>query len=357
MSIFRRKDRGATAVAEPEAEINPVVAEARGLEAEGNIFEGIDLLTRTNRESGNVEIEREIIAMRHRAGAELVEAGDQNPSYPEPDNDFEFRLTDGIPEVTPEELTPENLRAAMLKYGCLKVIGVMDEQTATSLAGDIDHAFAIRQRLSDGKEVDPTRIYEELEPRDPYQVQYVERHWVALAGGLLAADSPKMFFEMVDSLEQAGLRDVVEGYLGERAAISAQKCTLRKVKPEVTGGWHQDGKFLGDVRALNVWVALSRCGDVAPSMDVVPRRIDEYVPSGVREGDLHYQVSDENAAVAAGEVGIVRPIFNPGDVLLFDDLFLHQTGSDPAMPNPRFAIESWFFGPSAFPEEYAPIAF
>jgi hypothetical protein len=26
------------------------------------------------------------------------------------------------------------------------------------------------------------------------------------------------------------------------------------------------------------------------------------------------------------------------------------------MPKPRFAIENWFFGGSAFPAEYAPIA-
>ena len=153
-------------------------------------------------------------------------------------------------------------------------------------------------------------------------MQYVERHWVALAGGVLAADSPKMFFEMVDSLEQAGVRDVVEGYLGERAAISAQKCTLRKAEPDVKGGWHQDGKFLGEVRALNVWLSLSRCGDVAPSMDIVPVRLDDFVAAGVNEGDLHYQVTDETAADAAGETGVVRPIFNPGDVLLFDEMFL-----------------------------------
>ena len=59
---------------------------------------------------------------------------------------------------------------------------------------------------------------------------------------------------------------------------------------------------------------------------------------------------------AAGDVGIVRPIFEPGDALFFDELFLHQTASDPSMPKPRFAIESWFFGASAFPADYAPVA-
>ena len=53
---------------------------------------------------------------------------------------------------------------------------------------------------------------------------------------------------------------------------------------------------------------------------------------------------------------IMRPIFEPGDALFFDELFLHQTASDPSMPKPRFAIESWFFGGSAFPADYAPLA-
>jgi len=67
-------------------------------------------------------------------------------------------------------------------------------------------------------------------------------------------------------------------------------------------------------------------------------------------------VSPAAAEAAAGDVGILRPIFEPGDALLFDELFLHQTGSDPQMPKPRYAIESWFFGPSAFPSDYAPLA-
>lgn len=57
----------------------------------------------------------------------------------------------------------------------------------------------------------------------------------------------------------------------------------------------------------------------------------------------------------AGDAGIVRPIFNPGDALLFDELFMHETGSDPSMPNPRYAIESWFFGASVFPDIYVPL--
>ena len=113
------------------------------------------------------------------------------------------------------------------------------------------------------------------------------------------------------------------------------------------GAWHQDGTFMGDVRALNLWLSLSRCGDVAPGLDVVPRRLDGLVPTQTEEAMLAIQASQAKVEEAAGPAGIIRPIFEPGDALFFDELFMHQTASDPSMPNPRFAIESWFFGASA----------
>ena len=59
--------------------------------------------------------------------------------------------------------------------------------------------------------------------------------------------------------------------------ITVHKTTLRKADPSVAGAWHQDGKFMGDVRALNLWLSLSRCGDDAPGLDIVPRRLDHHV--------------------------------------------------------------------------------
>jgi hypothetical protein len=67
-------------------------------------------------------------------------------------------------------------------------------------------------------------------------------------------------------------------------------------------------------------------------------------------------VSQRMAEEAAGDTPILRPIFEPGDALLFDELFLHKTASEPEMRNPRYAIENWFFGASAFPPDYAPLA-
>jgi hypothetical protein len=154
----------------------------------------------------------------------------------------------------------------------------------------------------------------------------------------------------------AGLPELVTGYLGEPALISVHKTTLRKADPSVPGAWHQDGFFMGEVRSLNMWLSLSRCGDEAPGLDLLPRRLEHYLATNTEEAALDYTISQRKVEDAAGATPIIRPTFEPGDALFFDERFLHQTGSDPAMRKPRYAIENWFFGGSAFPDEYAPVA-
>jgi hypothetical protein len=161
---------------------------------------------------------------------------------------------------------------------------------------------------------------------------------------------------MMELFHQAGIPRLIDEYLGEPSLISLHKTTLRKAEPEVSGAWHQDGFFMGPVRAMNLWLALSRCGVDAPGLDLVPRRLDDYLATGTEGAELSWTISEQEVAAAAGEAGVVRPVFEPGDALFFDECFLHKTGSDPSMPRPRFAVENWFFGGSAFPPDYAPIA-
>ena len=187
----------------------------------------------------------------------------------------------------------------------------------------------------------------------PYEIAAV-RPWIKDGGGVLAADSPLLLSRMLESFEQAELPALVQGYLGEQPLLSVHKTTLRKAEPTVGGAWHQDGAFMGGARALNLWLSLSRCGDDAPGLDLVPRRLEEIVVE--HDAMLDVELTRAKAREAAGDVPIVRPLFEPGDALLFDEMFLHQTASDPSMSKPRFAIESWFFGGSAFPPGYAPLA-
>ncbi len=351
MLFGRKGSRDGVTVADDRAE----VSEARELADQGKLDAAIQLLTDANRAARNLELECEIRRLRHIAGLRLIDDAGERPSYCEPSGALpEPGPQSHIPELAPGQLTAGLLRHSILEYGCLIVRGLIDRDAAERMATGIDRAFEARERLAPG-ESDADGFYDEMVPEPPHAIE--GRPWVQEGGGVLAVDSPRLFFEMVEGFRAAGLETLIGEFLGERPAISAQKCTLRKAMPEVGGAWHQDGRFLGDVRSLNVWLSLSRCGDVAPSMDVIPRRLDDYAPAGTEGTVLDYQVSQAVAEETAGDVEIVRPIFDPGDALLFDHLFLHQTGSDPSMPNPRYAVESWFFGPSGFPRTYVPVAF
>ena len=52
---------------------------------------------------------------------------------------------------------------------------------------------------------------------------------------------------------------------------------------------------------------------------------------------------------------MATPEFRPGDALLFDERFLHRTSCREGLVHNRYAVESWFFAPSVFPEGYSPV--
>jgi hypothetical protein len=350
--IFRsRSARGGAAVKERVPD--RVTGEGSTLE---ELLEQIDALGREYRVRRDPQVGRRILQVRHLAGLRLTD-GPHSGAWEYPVPAFE-RLPSGseLPEVAPAELTPEVLRAGILRHGFLLVRGFLDTEEALRLAGEIERAFAAREAVQAGRPA-PDGYYEEFEPGPPFEDLGIHRPWIAVAGGVWGADSPRVMLDLLGLLVETGLRSVAAEYLGEPPTVSVHKCTLRKAEPDVPGAWHQDGRFMGETRSLNMWLSLSHCGDEAPGLDLIPRRIDHILPTGA-DGTSHENVVSPTAiAEVARETGIVRPIFEPGDLMLFDDLFLHKTGSDPEMPKPRYAVENWFFAPSSFPRDYLPLSF
>lgn len=310
-------------------------------------------LSEANRAGRDAAVERRLLTLRHVAGIRMLERNGSSPGHPSPAFD-DLPEADGLPEMRPDEITPELLRAGILRDGSFLVRGMIPRDRALAFADQIDRGYEARQRHNAGSVAEPG-FFEEFVIDERFRTS-LARRWIEVGGGLLAVDSPALAFEMLDIFETSGISRLARDYLGEPVGISGQKTTLRRADPGIAGAWHQDGNFMGPVRALNVWVSLSRCGDIAPGLDIVPKRLDALVQAGTDGAALSYTVTQEGAEKAAGDTPIIRPVFEPGDILFFDDLCLHQTGSDPSMPNPRYAIESWFFGASAFPEDYAPIA-
>lgn len=353
--LFRSKKKRGGAVGVAEGPSEAALADS---DTTGRLMDEIDSLSRRNDERRDVELERQILQLRHRAALQLIAQPQPNPSHAQPAFGSLPDGPDGLPEVAPGELTPELLRAAILRSGSLIVRGLIGDAEVTRLVEGIDRAFDARETQSSGERADGA-YYAEFDP-DPRFALAGQRAWVADdAGGMWGPDSPRVMFDVLETFERAGLRRLATQYLGERPAISVNKCTLRRVQPGTGAGydlWHQDGAFLGDgVRALNIWLSLSRCGDVAPGLDLVPRRIDHIVPTGTEGATFDWSASRAVAEESAGDAEILRPIFQPGDVLLFDELCLHSTAADPQMPNTRHAVECWLFGPSGFPADYAPL--
>jgi hypothetical protein len=261
--------------------------------------------------------------------------------------------------VSAEELTVDSLRTGLARSGCLLVRGLVSPERSAELASGIDAALAAFDAFDAGDKAIDAGWYS---PR-PIQDRAgsgagLTRKLNRQMGALWAVFSPRMIFELFQLVDDLGIGSLMNEFLGERPVLSANKCTLRRVEPEdLLAGWHQDGAFLGDnIGAFNFWLTLSDCGSNAPGLDIVPRRFEGVVPPG--EGAIFdWSLSDETVRREAAGVPIVRPEFAAGDALLFDHRLVHRTASSASMANRRYAIESWFFTPSAYPTDQVPILY
>jgi hypothetical protein len=319
---------------------------------DGALAHEIERLIELARSDPGLEHERALLHLRNLLAIRLLDRGPVDGDHPEPDYGS---LPDGpLIEVEPGDLTPGLLRAGILRGGCVLVRGLVPPEDAEEMAADIDRCFTERARYDRGKSFDPW-YYVPFEPDLRRGQGLPLREWIKEGGGVLAVDSPSVSFQIREKLREAGLPELVRAYLGGCPLQSGDKTTLRRAEPRVVGAWHQDGKFMGAVRALNLWLSLSHCGDDAPGLDLVPRRLEEHVPTQTDEAQMRNQVSQQAAERAADGLPILRPVFEPGDALLFDEMFLHKTASERTMRRPRYAIESWFFAAESFPADYVPL--
>jgi hypothetical protein len=325
------------------------------LVAAGRLLDAIELLSAENRAERDPAKEQRLVELRHAAFATL-EPATAIEQWPPPCEDL-FAGVEGIPEVHAGDLTPAAVRSGILAHGSLIVRELLRPEHVARLVRDIDEAFTAYDAHSGGVPIAETAPwFVPIDPGAGYKL--TPREWVRDGGGVLGADSPRALFDLIEIFTEVGIVDVLEGHLGERPALSVKKCTLRKVPVDTGTDWHQDGAFMGaDLRTVNVWVALTDCGDDAPGLDVFPHRYDRVLETGTEGALFDWSVGEPVARRAAPGVEIVRPLFRAGDAMLFDDLCVHRTGVSPGMTRERYAIEAWFFAPSAYPHHQIPIVF
>jgi hypothetical protein len=321
---------------------------------QGSALDQIAKLTEANRRNPNPKRERRIVQLRHQAFAEL-ERGTPGP-VPEPDFDA-IEVVDGLSTVSVENFTPGALRAGIEKTGCLLIPGVLERARCEQMIESIERAFTARdEALNTAEGTKDVAYYAPLAvDKTKYELAR-RRKWLQSAGAIWTADSPRVTFELIDVFAESGLLETIGTYLGQRPAVSVNKWTLRKVLPGTDGDWHQDGAFLGDdIRAMNIWVALTDCGRDAPGMELVTQNLDHIVATGTEGARFDWSVSPREVETLLGGEAPLSPAFKAGDALLFDEMSLHQTAPSEGMPNNRYAIETWCFAPGAYPAKQVPL--
>ena len=261
----------------------------------------------------------------------------------------------GQPEIAAKDLTSELLTSAIVHHGGLIVRGLIPADEAARLADGIDRATAACQAHMAGAPLEQTLPWYAPLPLDFDPSLDIGRSMGRQNGSIWAVDSPRMLFDLIELYDRCGIVRLLSEHLGERPVLSVAKFTLRHIPPTIGSDWHQDGAFLGgDIRAVNLWLSLSHCGDDAPGLDIVGRRIPYVVETGTHGAAFDWSVGPERAVIEAQGAPIVTPIFEAGDAMLFDHLLLHRTGVRPGMTKDRRAVESWFFAPSTYPVDRGP---
>lgn len=274
-----------------------------------------------------------------------------------PQVDDVFADVDGIPEITADQLNVRTLTAGIRHHGALLVRGLLKESRAQELVAGIDQTLqACADFHGSGGQATDTPWYSRVPLVDGCELAE-GRNFGESIGGVWAADSPRMLYELTEMYEANGVLGTIADYFGERPLMSVGKSTLRRV-PATQGiaDWHQDGSFMGsEIRSVNVWLSLSHCGEDASGLEFLPRRVPAVLPTGSHGANFYWTVGPGMVEQTAAGVPTVSPVFAPGDALFFDHFFLHRTGVPAGISKPRYAIESWFFAPSAYPAKQVPL--
>lgn len=330
------------------------IEDAEQLFLHGKVFEAIELLTSVNKEFPSPIVSERIVSMRNE-GFFTIQRNRSELEWP-PKTSNAISAIGAIPETNINELTEAHLRNGIIGHGALIVKELLSEQQIVKLRECIDKAIYAYDARESSDNVNVQGWFSPLKTFPDAETLDFERKWVRDASGVLAADSPFALETLITTLKDAGIIAVIEAYFGEKPVLSLKKTTLRRVPPDTNGGWHQDGAFLGDnIRSVNVWIALTDCGIDAPSMDMIPKRLDSIIPTGTGEASFSWSLDENAAQVAGGACPPIRLHFKAGDAILFDEMNLHKTAADPSMTKVRYAIEAWFFAPSCYPVEQIPI--
>lgn len=312
-------------------------------------------------EPTSLERYRELVRWRHDEFRN-IEGPPGRASWP-PTLADPFPGTDTLAEIPASELGLEVVAGSILHHGCVMVRNLLPPSTVARLVHLIENAFEEQERwrqLAEASPGHPSRPASKwFEPFTPDDRDLDSRlkigRMIREYNRVSLADSPAGMYEVCEALERAGVRGLAADYFREPPAMTIDKSSMRRVGYlERVLGFHQEASVFRspDSRCLNFWVSLSDCGEDAPGLEVLPRRIDEVI-----EGPGAGYGLPPGIVESLGRGETVVPVFAPGDALVFDDRLIHRTAMTEKMTNVRYSLENWFFAPSSLPMRQGAMAF
>jgi hypothetical protein len=354
MRLGRRMRRQVAATAPEVVDVDATCAKAQEYVEQRRFTDAIDLLAEAFRKSGATELAIALADLRVSAARSYEPTSPRSPWPPVYEDRFP-EVVGRIPAISAAGLDADVLGGAVSHHGALIVRGLFDSDQVRRGIDAIERAQACRDVAGDPDGwFRPPAIEGD---KRALAMNSALRQRVREQGGTWLADSPRGSALFLGELASCGVIDLITEHLGERPFISLEKSTMRRSPAEDRiVAWHQDGSFLdAQVRTMNVWVALSKCGGdyPSPALEVAPFRIPEVLET---EGLFSPNaLSFDLVAEITAETPTVVPEFDPGDAILFDELFLHRTYLNAQMTEDRYALECWFFAPSHPATAYVPV--
>lgn len=343
--------------------LETILARIESLVTGGQALAALDYglaMHRQHRQDPDARLEERLVRLRHEAYAGVDQSAAREDWPPEIEDYFPGQK--GLVTITPAELTTESLTSALRHHGALIVRGLVSPASAERMVRDMDAAFDAFDQWRNGAPVSTLLPWlVPFDAGDKNSELAKLRAFARQGGAVLTADSPRMLSEVLEQYTEAGLIRLIGNYLGERPVVSARKSLMRRVPPDLgSADWHQDGAFLDlgqGLRTVNVWLSLSECGAQAPApgMELVSGRLDRIVRTGTDGACFDWTVGPEVVRELSTVHPVVKPRFEPGDVLLFDEYSLHRTATGPGYTRARYALETWFFAPSHYPAHHVPL--
>lgn len=238
--------------------------------------------------------------------------------------------------------TPESLHRTYLTHGCAVVRGAIDATRRAQVKEAIGQAYAEK----------------------PGALHVYNRDIEASSGGNVSG------WELVDvPLLQDFLSLTFRGQGWGREHVTARR--ISGIDSDTF--WqdpldlHLDAQFHHFQFVVNFWVPFDRCGEDAPSLQLVPlnyrktRAWSQFIGHQHRQdepfffGYFRKDLPNPDTSIASfGEDCFFRPIMNPGDVIVSSNWVLHGSYRTPQMKRGRSSAELRFVGSNLDLDETIP---